>query len=129
MASEREEEIRKALAAITQYPWVAEGMGSEGYWIKTKFHGSALEHEQAYGFRRATLAEVRGGRDWKELRANAEFMARSPEYVEAVLKRVDELETAGRHLHEVVNTYHQGDCDKANVVKAQSQLVNVLLAD
>jgi len=39
---------------------------------------------------------------------------------------IQRLRTAAIKLHETLNTYWQGDCDKADVVAAQSKLCDVL---
>lgn len=59
----------------THAPMVAEAIGSEGYQLRTKVDGSTYrDHYEQLGFR-GEIGEIRGGRDWQELRANAELCA------------------------------------------------------
>ena len=60
---------------------------------------------------------------WK---ATAEVLGRENAQMNSEVQR---LRAAAIKLHETLNTYWQGDCDKADVVAAQSKLCDVLGAD
>lgn len=89
----RKDEMQSDLGKISHWPWIAEGIGSEGYFIKVDVRGVASEVYHLLGFR-GTIGEVRAGRDWQELRANAEFMAKAPERIDYLLQENKRLREA-----------------------------------
>lgn len=69
----------------TPGPWLAVGMGSEGYNIypKENFEKPLSEHKF-----KGAIAYVRGG-DWQTLRANAHLIETAPELLEALTQLVN----------------------------------------
>jgi len=67
--------------------------------------------------------------DWEEgYRSALRFVKRTIQSgaLDADNSEIQRLRTAAIKLHETLNTYWQGDCDKADVVAAQSKLCDVL---
>ncbi|MCL6599541.1 MAG: hypothetical protein K6T81_12485 [Alicyclobacillus macrosporangiidus] len=87
MTAEELQAIRELWNSTTPGNWEAVGMGSEGYNIYTDFGKPAPEQP----FPGGRIAEVRGGRNWAELRANAEALGRAKRDVLRLLDEVERL--------------------------------------
>lgn len=91
MTQEEIQAIRERLSDATPGPWTAQGLGSEGYVIEVRLPGeTAPDTYDRIGFY-GRIAEVRAGRRWKGLRANAEFIAHAPEDMRRLLAEVERL--------------------------------------
>lgn len=101
MTDEERKAIRERVNKATVGPWVAECLGSEGYTIKADFHGDLAEAYALLGFR-GNIGEVRGGRDWQELRSNAEFIAAARMDVLELLDEVEHLRNESKAWQEAV---------------------------
>lgn len=64
---------------FTPGPWIAVGMGSEGYNIYTDDFGKPFSEQRFHG----AIAQVHGG-EWKTLVANAQLISTAPELLEAL---------------------------------------------
>ena len=72
---EQAKHIIDVRAKATPAPLKAEGMGSEGYNLYARPEGVALRDVyDAIGFS-GRIGEIRSGRDWAQLRGNAEYIA------------------------------------------------------
>lgn len=85
--------IRERVNKATRGQWVAEGIGSEGYNIRVNIHGNLKERYDAIGFS-GRIAETRSGRDWQEIRANAEFIVHAREDLPNALDEIERLRDA-----------------------------------
>ena len=80
--------------------------------------------ESYHDFRNAVLSGAFDADEsegtWK---ATAEVLGRENAQLDSEIQR---LRAAAIKLHETINSFWQGDCDKADVVAAQSKLCDVL---
>lgn len=84
------EPIQARHKATTQGEWQAVCIGSEGYTLRVSAGQTMRENYEALGFS-GRIGEVRGGRDWKELRANAEFLGHAHEDVGKMSAEIERL--------------------------------------
>jgi hypothetical protein len=78
--------ILSLLADTTPGEWEAEAIGSEGYVIKVK--DASIQHTRDYGL---WVARVFDGK-WKQLKANAVFIAEAHNMIPRLTQRITTLE-------------------------------------
>jgi len=102
------EPIQARHKATTQGEWQAVCIGSEGYTLRVSAGPTMRENYDALGFS-GKIGEVRGGRDWKELRANAEFLGHAHEDIGKMSMEIERLRELNERTYRIID-FHTGRC-------------------
>ncbi len=93
---EKAQSIIESRAKATPAPLKAEGMGSEGYNLYAQVDGGSYrDNLDTLGFR-GCIGEIRAGKDWAQLRGNAEYIEKvwndAPDIAHALIEAIEHIE-------------------------------------